>query len=112
MPSCACLLVAKTENKHPIFIRGGLLYPIIMARFQLLLWSPLWLIDSVAVYIYPSDSPAYHLPVCVQGDGNCQCRAASLVLTSCLSVSIHIFSFKSNVCIMSNLTQQVRPLRS
>ena len=70
------------------------------------------MVDSIAVYLYPSDGPENHLPVCVQGDGNCQFRAASLLLTGCLSVSIHIFLFKSNVYIMSNLTQQARPLQS
>ena len=48
------------------------------------------MVDSIAVYVYPSDGPANHFPVCVQGDGNCQFKAVSLLLTDCPSVRLSV----------------------
>ena len=47
-----------------------------------------FVVDSTAVYLYPFDGPANHLPVCIQGDGNCLFRAASQLLTGCLFVCL------------------------
>ena len=54
-----------------------------------------FVVGSIAVYLYPSHGPINHLPVSVQGDGNCQFRAASLLLTGCLSVCVSVNTYIS-----------------
>ena len=55
-----------------------------------------FVVDSIAVYLYPSDGPANHLPVCVQEDEKTAslepqvCFSQVVCLSVCLSVNTYI----------------------
>ena len=57
-----------------------------------------FLVDSIAVYLYPSDGPANHLPVCVQEDEKTAslepqvCFSQVVCLSVCLSVKGILFN--------------------
>ena len=42
-----------------------------------------FVIDPIALQLFPSAATLNHIPVCVRGDGNCLFHAASLLLTGC-----------------------------